>query len=126
MNYRKCGANRKREDGDHFRAAGYGSAPCGIREAQNGGNQRAGMAKADPENEIRDVKAPEDRTPNPGDTDAAINLPAKRAERRNDDPREESERRQIARRRAMERPQQIFIYLFRSLRRHAMSPVVGK
>ena len=84
------------------------------------------MAQANPKNEIRDVEAPEYRTANPGDADTCVNLPPECAERRYHDAREERERRQIARRRATQRPQQVFVYLLRSLRRHAMNPVEDK
>src|SRR4029077_3581030 len=49
-------ADGEREDRDGFGAARHRAAPTGIRQAQNSGDKRPGMADSDPENEIGDVK----------------------------------------------------------------------
>ena len=51
-------------------------------EPQNGGDQRAGVADADPEHEARDVEAPVDRPPDAGDAEAVEHLRQPRDERR--------------------------------------------
>ena len=67
-------ADGKGEDGDGFGAARDRAAPSGVGQAQDGGDQRAGMADADPENEIGDVESPEYRRVQPPDADAVIDL----------------------------------------------------
>ena len=84
------------------------------------------MAQANPENKIRNIETPKNRPPEPGNADALVGLPSKSTHGRKDDRGKERECREVARRRAAERPQQVLIYLFRSLRRHAMNLVVDK
>src|SRR5271156_1040151 len=71
---RNDGADQDREDGDGLRTAGDGPAPSGIGKTQNGGDQRACMADADPEDEIGDVECPEDRGVYTPDADPGIEL----------------------------------------------------
>ncbi len=54
-------ANGERENRDCLGATRDWSAPSRIRQAQNRGDQRAGVADADPENEIGNVESPEHR-----------------------------------------------------------------
>ena len=95
VNDRKSGANGQRENRDHLRASRHRPSPSSIREAQDSGDQRACVAQSDPENEIRDVESPKNRPVKPGDSNAAINLQAKRSERRNYDSGEERNGKQI-------------------------------
>ena len=61
---------------DRFRGARDRLAPGGIGEAQDRGDQRACVRDADPENEIDDVEAPEDRPLQAGDAHPVAQLEA--------------------------------------------------
>src|SRR6266550_584445 len=50
--------------------AGHGPAPACVDEAEDRRDERAGVADADPEDEVRDVEAPVDRPANAGDAEA--------------------------------------------------------
>ena len=65
-------ADHQRECRDRFGAARDGPSPRGIDHSQNCGDQRAGVADADPEHEIGFVKAPEDRPVVSGDAEAVV------------------------------------------------------
>src|SRR6185436_478954 len=60
VDHREHGADHEREDRDHLGAARYRTPPAGVHQPQDGGNQRAGVADADPEHEAGDVEAPVD------------------------------------------------------------------
>ena len=51
-----------------------GRRQVALAETQNRGDQRAGVADADPENEIGDIEGPEDRGVDAPDADAGIEL----------------------------------------------------
>ncbi len=67
-------ADGQRENRDGFGASRDWSAPSRIRQAQNRGDQRAGMADADPKNEIGDVESPEHRPVQAPHAKAVIHL----------------------------------------------------
>jgi hypothetical protein len=83
------------------------------------------MAQTDPENEIGDVKTPENRPPDSSHADPGIDLPSERAERGDDDAAEKGEERPIAPGRSLQRPQEVVGYLLRRFRCHAMNPFAG-
>ena len=67
-------AEEEHQHGDDLGRARDGAPPLRVRQAQDGGDQRAGVADADEEDEIRDVEAPEDRRVEAGHAEAAAQL----------------------------------------------------
>src|SRR5437867_2454355 len=67
MNDWKHRADHQRKDRNHLGTACDRPSPGGIHQAQDGRDQGAGMADADPENKIRDIKCPIDRPFDAGD-----------------------------------------------------------
>ena len=67
-------ADHEREDGNRLGASRDGPAPAGVHQPQNRGNQCAGVADADPKDEVGDVKGPEDRPPDSGEAEALVDL----------------------------------------------------
>ena len=59
MDQRKQRSGNQRERGDGFGAARNRAPPLGLDDAQNRRDERAGVADANPEDERRDVEAPE-------------------------------------------------------------------
>jgi hypothetical protein len=74
MDQREHRPDHQGESSDHFGAARYRTAPGGVHQSQNGRDQRAGVADADPEHKIRFVKAPVDRPVVTGDADTGVHL----------------------------------------------------
>src|SRR5690242_10436596 len=68
------GTDGQGENRDGFGAAGDRPAPAGVGQAEDGGDERAGMADADPENEIRDVEGPKHGPVQSPHAEAVINL----------------------------------------------------
>src|SRR6185312_8054535 len=85
MNDRKHAADHQSKYGDCLSGAGYRLSPFGFGQSQNGRDQRARVRDPDPEDEIDQVKGPEDRPANVRDADAAIELiaPGNQAPKRN-------------------------------------------
>ena len=64
----------------------------GVDQPQDRGDQRAGVADADPEHEVGEVEAPEDRPVDAGDADAVPDLVGPRRRRRSSDDGAEHQR----------------------------------
>ena len=105
-------ADGQREYGDGLGAARDRTAPGGVGKAQNRGNQRAGVADADPENEIGDVERPEDRRVQAPHADAVVHLIEERADARQHQARRQRHGNPIRRAALEDRPQQILLDLF--------------
>ena len=108
-------ADRERENRDGFSAAGDGTAPSGIGQAQDRGNESAGMADADPKNEIGDIESPEHGRVQSPNSDAVIELIAERGDTRENQARAEGYRDPIPGSGAIERPDEVSLDLFGGL-----------
>jgi len=75
-------ADHQGENGDHLCATRDGTAPSGVGKAQNGRNQRAGVADANPKDKVGNGEGPEDRPIDTPDTDSFPELVCECANRR--------------------------------------------
>src|SRR5882672_2477858 len=107
MNDGEHGADHQREDRDDLGAAGDGTPPLGVHEAEDRGDQRPRVTDADPEDKVRDVERPEDRPVETPDADAAIDLIGERADAERNNPAEQDDERPEAPRGFEERAQQV-------------------
>ncbi len=89
-----------------------GRRQVALAEAQNRGDQRAGVADADPENEIGDVEGPEHRRVDAPHADAGIELVAKRSHAREQQAGRKRHGDPVLAAAVEERPQQILLDLF--------------
>ena len=105
-------ANQNRENGDGLGAASDRPAPGGVGQAQDGGDQRAGVADADPENEIGDVEGPEDGRAQSPHADAGIELITKCGHAREQQAAGERHGNPVLAAGLEERPQQVLLDLF--------------
>ena len=84
VNQREEAADREREQRDRLRRTGHRPPPLRLRHPQDRRDQRAGVADADPEDEVDDVEAPEHRPVDAGDADAVRDLVAPAVEKNQD------------------------------------------
>jgi hypothetical protein len=110
MDDREHRADHQREGGDHLGTARDRTSPAGVDQAQNRGDQRAGVADADPEHEVGDVKAPVDRPLDPREAEAEGHLRDPRHQPRGHDASQDHHERIEAPRRREERTQQVRVH----------------
>ncbi len=60
----------KRKEGNSLGDTRDGASPLGLGHAQNGRDERTGVADANEEHEVREINAPIDRPTQPGDSQA--------------------------------------------------------
>ena len=90
-----------------------GPTPAGVGQPQNGGDERAGMADANPKNEIGDIEGPKHGPVQAPDADPMVDLPGEGEDAGQDHAARHSHGKPVPGAGAHERPQQVRANLFR-------------
>ena len=120
----KQAADHQSKDGNHLSTTRHRTAPRGVGKAQYRRDQRPGMADADPEDEVGDVKGPEYRAVDSPYADSSPNLVGKGAGRGEHDAAEHGQREPEPSRGVEQRAQQIVVDLTDGLGRHTATGAV--
>ena len=107
VNDRKHRADHQGEHRDGLRAARDRTAPSGVDQSQDRGDERAGVADADPEHEVRDVEGPENRPADAADSEPVVHLVDPRAQAGGDDGAKKRDEHPEPRRCRQQRPEEI-------------------